>query len=207
MSHLVAVILLLLVAPLTTVAQGIDFVPGDVNDDSIVDVLDATVLRRALAELGPGITQTCSIACGDGVLDAGEECELGTLEGASCASLGFAGGTLACAAGTCLFDTSGCTPPACDPLNPEPICGVNTHCMPQPDNAPTCEGPAGPGTQGQSCLSDANCNTVYICLDSGGGQTCHRWCVVGGSPCPGSLSCFALDPPLYAGGSQYGICF
>jgi hypothetical protein len=36
-----------------------DFIPGDVNDDGIFDVLDSTVLRRALAGLGPGMTQGC----------------------------------------------------------------------------------------------------------------------------------------------------
>jgi hypothetical protein len=36
-----------------------DFIPGDVNDDGFFDVLDATVLRRALADLGPGMTQGC----------------------------------------------------------------------------------------------------------------------------------------------------
>jgi hypothetical protein len=46
--------------------------------------------------------------CGDGTIQAGEDCEGGNLGGASCASLGFSdGGTLACTA-DCRFDTSGC---------------------------------------------------------------------------------------------------
>ncbi len=46
-------------------------------------------------------------ACGNGTVDSGEDCEAGNLAGETCASQGFAGGTLACAAG-CHFDTSGC---------------------------------------------------------------------------------------------------
>ncbi|MCR9163314.1 MAG: lamin tail domain-containing protein [Nannocystaceae bacterium] len=45
--------------------------------------------------------------CGNGVLDMDEECDALDLDGATCDSLGFAGGTLACAA-DCTYDTSGC---------------------------------------------------------------------------------------------------
>lgn len=44
---------------LVAAAQAADFLPGDVNDDGFFDVLDSTVLRRDLAELGPGISQEC----------------------------------------------------------------------------------------------------------------------------------------------------
>lgn len=43
--------------------------------------------------------------CGNGAIDAGEDCD-GTLNGATCVSLGFAGGVLSC--GGCTFDTGGC---------------------------------------------------------------------------------------------------
>ena len=45
--------------------------------------------------------------CGDGVLDRGEACDGAELGGASCESLGFAGGTLSCSA-NCRLDDSGC---------------------------------------------------------------------------------------------------
>lgn len=48
-------------------------------------------------------------ACGDDVVSAGEACEPGDLQGESCVSLGFTGGTLACAADCLSFDTSACT--------------------------------------------------------------------------------------------------
>ncbi len=48
--------------------------------------------------------------CGNGMRDAGEQCDGVALGGATCMSLGmgFAGGTLRCAPG-CVYDTSSCT--------------------------------------------------------------------------------------------------
>jgi hypothetical protein len=86
------------------------FLPGDLNDDRSVDVVDATVLRRSLAGLGPGISQTCqSPVCGDALVNGLEACDGTNLSGATCQSLGLGGGTLACSA-SCTFDTSGCSP-------------------------------------------------------------------------------------------------
>jgi hypothetical protein len=53
---------------------------------------------------------SCGFACGNGVIDGGEDCDQGNLNGATCVSLGFSGGgILKCKAG-CLFDTSFCVP-------------------------------------------------------------------------------------------------
>jgi hypothetical protein len=54
--------------------------------------------------------------CGNGVVDSGEFCDSNNLNGASCSSLGYAGGgTLLCNETTCLYDTLDCrftlTPP------------------------------------------------------------------------------------------------
>ena len=46
-------------------------------------------------------------ACGNGSVDAGEACDGSDLNAETCATQGFAGGTLRCASG-CTFDTSGC---------------------------------------------------------------------------------------------------
>lgn len=47
-------------------------------------------------------------SCGDGEVDVvGEQCDGDDFDGASCATLGFAGGTLACD-GSCRVDTAGC---------------------------------------------------------------------------------------------------
>lgn len=47
-------------------------------------------------------------ACGDGLLDPGEDCDGAELGGADCTDQGFDGGALACT-DACAFDTAGCT--------------------------------------------------------------------------------------------------
>jgi len=65
--------------------------------------------------LPPGIADqcTCRDTCGTvpGV-QTGEECDGDDLGGATCVTLGFPGGTLACRA-DCTLDTTGCTPDVC----------------------------------------------------------------------------------------------
>ncbi len=60
---------------------------------------------------GDGCSADCLSleTCGNAIVDtaAGEDCEDGDLQGQSCASLGFASGTLDCTQ-SCRFDTSGC---------------------------------------------------------------------------------------------------
>jgi hypothetical protein len=51
---------------------------------------------------------TIALACGNGVIDAGESCDQRNLNGQTCVTQGFVGGTLQCGNG-CTFDTSGCT--------------------------------------------------------------------------------------------------
>jgi hypothetical protein len=54
-----------------------------------------------------GNDQTLSTLCGDGAVSQGEQCDGEALGGATCASLGFASGTLTCT--QCHFDTSRCS--------------------------------------------------------------------------------------------------
>jgi hypothetical protein len=89
-----------------SVAIAGEFIPGDVNGDGSFNMADSVVLRRALAGLGPGITQNPT--CGNGLLDPDEDCDLGALGGRTCEDLGFSFGTLSCGGG-CIFDASGCT--------------------------------------------------------------------------------------------------
>lgn len=77
---------------------------GDVNESGDVTVVDAlSVLRESV---GQSIDLQCAL-CGDGLIAAGEDCEVGDLDGRTCITEGFAGGDLACATG-CVFDTSDC---------------------------------------------------------------------------------------------------
>ena len=49
--------------------------------------------------------------CGDSIIDSGEKCETNDLAGATCQSLGFLKGTLACNS-NCQYDTSNCSTPS-----------------------------------------------------------------------------------------------
>ena len=67
----------------------------------------------ALAESSGGDESTGPVVlCGNGAIDAPEECDGGDLNGSDCVTLGFSGGTLACTP-TCIFDKIGCTSPSC----------------------------------------------------------------------------------------------
>jgi hypothetical protein len=46
--------------------------------------------------------------CGNGVVEAGEECDGSDLDGSSCRSLGLPDGELACVEDSCVFDLRGC---------------------------------------------------------------------------------------------------
>lgn len=65
-----------------------------------------------------GVTATTTtttgptITCGDGVIEAPEECDGAELGGQTCMSLGFSGGTLSCAS-NCAFDKSQCVSESC----------------------------------------------------------------------------------------------
>ncbi|MFO0747168.1 MAG: hypothetical protein U1F43_16115 [Myxococcota bacterium] len=71
---------------------------GAASTDSCVDFVDARD------------TTQCFSACGNGVIDPGEQCEKTDLDGVTCTSLGFDGGELGCS-DRCTFDTSLCVVP------------------------------------------------------------------------------------------------
>jgi hypothetical protein len=57
------------------------------------------------------VTTDCTplASCGDGVRNATEQCDGADLGGQSCTGLGFDQGTLGCNAGSCTFNTTGCS--------------------------------------------------------------------------------------------------
>ena len=67
--------------------------------------MGAFELGKAPLEFGVG-AYTNSV-CGNGVVEGGESCDGSNLDGASCQSLGFSGGSLSCS--SCSFNTNGCT--------------------------------------------------------------------------------------------------
>lgn len=77
------------------------------NSDAVAEALDGGTLP--------------SLACGNGILDPGEDCDFGTLGGADC-DLATGGaqmlGNLTCGPG-CVFNTSGCSTVRFEPRNVE----------------------------------------------------------------------------------------
>lgn len=47
--------------------------------------------------------------CGNGMIEPGEQCDGGELNGISCTDLGYTGGSLGCDPVTCTYDASACT--------------------------------------------------------------------------------------------------
>jgi cysteine-rich repeat protein len=74
---------------------------ADEDEDGQIDCDDADCVADPLCDVG-GV-------CGDGLVDAGEDCDGANLAGQDCLTAGGGdGGTLACAA-DCTFDTTACT--------------------------------------------------------------------------------------------------
>lgn len=85
---------------------------------------DATSVQTFVAQHSSTLAAALSGAgmphCGDGAINtAGEQCDGGDLGGASCASLGYPGGTLACI--DCRFEASACTGPCVAGSQPPPL--------------------------------------------------------------------------------------
>jgi hypothetical protein len=70
--------------------------------------MDARITTDA-AEIATLLAGGAVTECGDGTVDAGEDCDFGDLNGETCATQGQFGEGLACTPGTCVFDTSGCS--------------------------------------------------------------------------------------------------
>ena len=87
----------------------------------------------------------CGPRCGDGIANAGEDCDGGDLNGTSCASLGADSGTLTCNT-ACQFDQSQCV---------NGVCGDNAV-----DQGEDCDGN---NLGGASCLSLGLEDGVLVC--------------------------------------------
>jgi Beta-propeller repeat len=103
--------------------------------------------------------------CGDGVVDSGEECEIGDLNGETCETLDFNDGTLSCNS-SCQFDTSLCQVQLT-------FCGNGVvegreQCENQDLGGLTCDS-LGYGSGELSCLNCyydvSNCSNPAVCGD------------------------------------------
>ncbi len=116
--------------------------------------------------------------CGNGLIEPPEDCDSEDLVGETCASLGYEGGTLACA-NNCAFDTSGCTSNAecgdgivapdeeCDDGNLTEGDGCSAQCGVE----------SGWGCQGEPSICTTGCGNGVCHLDSGeDSATCPEDC-------------------------------
>jgi hypothetical protein len=92
----------------------------------------------------------------------------------------------------------------CAPLTPTTICGAGERCYPTTDHLTDCEGPVGTGSQGAACVTDADCASMYVCIAAPSNQ-CLKWCRIGQNDCPGR-TCVGLNPSVFAGAQEYGVC-
>ena len=138
-------------------------------------------------------------SCGNGTLEANEECEGFDTRGASCDSLGFGVGRLRCNE-QCKLDTTSCG-----------VCGdrivqMGEACDGTNLNGATCESLLGPGTEGTvSCSSDCRSLLTESCRSTKPPGALEA-CIPGTTTCPLPTSCvttntgaFCLEPCALGG--------
>jgi hypothetical protein len=162
---------------------------------------------------------TCFAAplCGNGVLNAGEQCDGINLGGATCGSRGFAGGTLSCSA-TCTYNTTQCTMCGNNVINAGEVCD-GTALGGQTCTQQGCTGGGALACNSTctafnktGCLSCPQCNGNGICDNGEDCNGCPSDCIKGtttGAVC-GNGKCEAgngedcLSCPSDCNGSQGG---
>ena len=156
--------------------------------------------RRALAVLVMGslvVTSSCVFdksgvpgggqpeLCGNGVIEGQEACDGANLNGSTCASLGYASGTLACT-DRCLFDETSCIPENCGNGTVDPL----EECDGTELNGETCRNlgySGGTLACSSTCLFDVSACDEPECGDGivNGSEECDDG--VNGDPCDGCL--------------------
>lgn len=124
-----------------------------------------------------GEPSVCVRLCGNMTIDPGEDCDRGNLGGASCQSLGFDRGTLACGL-DCTYDTSQCG---------YDTCGNGTL-----DTGEDCDG---------ADLNGADCVSLGF---TGGTLSCTPNCGFDVSQCTGGTGCSATGGAMGCGDSGTG---
>lgn len=185
---------------------------GSCNDG--LTVCDATCVDTAS---DPAHCGGCNQACGDGVACVGGQCAGGastsTASSASMSSASASSSKAASATSSSVASSSVAASSSsggggnCNPLSPKPGCGAGKHCKPTENGTPLCEGPVGFGTQYSSCSSSADCADVYECVNTPFNTVyCMKWCKTD-NDCGLGDFCNTLDPPLYVGATEWGVCY
>ncbi len=157
--------------------------PGPANQ-VVTDQFGTRTLREPQPLLGFKADLLCVPAvkgtafCGDGAIGPGEDCEGTNLNGATCQSLGFDMGALACGPG-CFFDTGGCG------------CGALSNCV---ADLATCQGDLG------TCQTElATAQAVLSTCEAGLGvcqsdlATCQAAATCGNGVMNGNEQCDGSD--------------
>jgi hypothetical protein len=164
--------------------------------------------------------------CGNGVVEPGEACDAGALDGATCATFGCTGGALACNATCTDFDTSGCT--GCPPCDRDGVCEAGEDCIGCPGDCPggtTSGAVCGNGVceagNGEDCVAcPADCagrqsgkpSLRYCCGDGGGSgpiPCSDARCTAGGLVCttvPSVPNDYCCGDGACVNGESCGTC-
>lgn len=139
------------------VALGPGYADAVTAVQELQDSIDVFGNGNPTINCGPGVD-----SCGDGVANGTDQCDDSDLAGATCATLGFKGGTLGCTSG-CFYDFSGCVAGAF------PATGQTTSYIANDDGALELGAPFNLVNNGNGTISDANSGLMWEVKDNAGG--------------------------------------
>lgn len=93
----------------------------------------------------------------------------------------------------------------CSPLDPQPLCGTHSHCLPQQDATSMCTYPDGSGITAALCSDNTDCAGPFACIQAQN-QACRKWCELPSGTCPPASACVGLIPPAMIGAQEWGVC-
>ena len=86
-------------------------------------------------------------------------------------------------------------------------CGGGKQCQPTANGMPNCVGPVGVSQQYGFCKTTADCGAAYECVNTPYSTVyCMQWCT-SDFDCDGFDLCNTLNPPVYVGVTEYGVCY
>src|SRR5437867_3163720 len=196
-----------------TIGQAVALTPATssaVTIDPEYRIVSATLTYSADGTLNPSRSWAASIAtfraaCGDGHVDAGEQCDLGAQNGQS-GSCCTSSCTFVTAGSTCRASTGGCDPAetctgSSDTCPPDALSPAGTVCHTatnECDLTDTCSGtsptcPTAVKLAGTACTDDGNPCTTDTCNGTVGSPLCQHLAGNAGTSCHTALNECDLD--------------